>query len=338
MEQDKDVRRRRINRLKRIIIATFLLVWILPCILCLVLFSRVKEQNNRLDSIHAELMQVLENHDKEAMSRAEYDKALAALEERLSELESHTILAGTVELEKTGALQQNPVDSLETETVQEEPASEEVAHKVYLTFDDGPSIYTQDILDVLREKDVKATFFVNGKKADWADEALKRIVEEGHTLGMHSYSHVYDSVYESVEEFAADYEKIHQHILEITGYDSRIYRFPGGSSNRISKVDMMEFAKYLEERDTVYFDWNISSMDATGVKLSVDSIVNNCTKDIDKFDTCVILCHDAQSKSTTVEALPLIIDKIKNMGDAEFYPITEETPLIQHRKPESVEN
>ena len=206
----------------------------------------------------------------------------------------------------------------------------EAAHKVYLTFDDGPSDYTEEILDILERYGVKATFFVVGREGSQAQDALRRIVEEGHTLGMHSYTHDYSQVYESVESFAADLEREQAYLCEVTGVKSAIYRFPGGSSNTVSEIDMEEFAAYLDSQGIRFFDWNISSGDGGSFLVPVEMLLENCTATIKDHSTCVVLMHDAAAKTTTREALPEIIETIQAMEDTALLPITEETALVQH--------
>ena len=321
MEQERENRRQRINRLKKAIVLLSTVAWIITLVLCLVLFGFLFGNQNMLKHQNQILEELLQTQKK---LEERYD----TIEERLDSLEDRLLTVGEGVVEEV----QTSGDSVISEVATIEPSNQEreAKKRIYLTFDDGPSVYTGDILDVLKEYNVKATFFVNGKEGEWADEALKRIVDEGHTLGMHSYSHEYEQIYASVEDFAADYEMLHEHILYVTGYDSKVYRFPGGSSNRISKIDIREFGKYLADRGTSYYDWNISSKDASKVTLSVNAIVKNCTTDLDKYDDCMILCHDAKSKATTVEALPILIERIMEMEDVEFLPITENTPLIQH--------
>lgn len=205
-----------------------------------------------------------------------------------------------------------------------------VAHKVYLTFDDGPSEKTEEILEILDRYDVKATFFVVGKEGDQARETMRRIVEAGHTLGMHSYTHKYDEIYASVENFAADFEKQQDYLYEVTGVKSMIYRFPGGSSNTVSKIDMRRFAEYLDSQGVRFFDWNISSGDGGSFLVPVETLIENCTETIGNHDTSVVLMHDVPGKTTTREALPEIIEKIQAMEDTVLLPITEDTALIQH--------
>ena len=219
--------------------------------------------------------------------------------------------------------------------VTEEPDWEKVVepdvkHKVYLTFDDGPSKQTEVILDILDEYGVKATFFVVGKEGENVDERLQMIYERGHTIGMHSYSHDYADIYASMEDFRADFFKSKKYIYDATGVETKYFRFPGGSSNRMGKIDMNEVVEFLQEQDVEYYDWNISSGDGGGTLMPTDVIVKNCTKDILRYDTSIILMHDSAGKTTTVEALPQIIEAIQAMEDTAILPITESSQPIHH--------
>jgi peptidoglycan/xylan/chitin deacetylase (PgdA/CDA1 family) len=200
--------------------------------------------------------------------------------------------------------------------------------RIYLTFDDGPSSNTDKILDILDSYGIKATFFVVGKSG--YDEQYKRIVNEGHTLAMHSYSHKYSEIYQSLDTYKADLLKLHDFLYELTGVDSKIVRFPGGSSNTISKVDMGELISYLDEQNMIYFDWNVSSQDASSVTKSTQDIADNVINGLGKFNNSVVLFHDASNKDTTVEALPIIIDKVLESEDSVFLPISDDTVLVQH--------
>lgn len=203
-------------------------------------------------------------------------------------------------------------------------------HRVYLTFDDGPSIYTDDILDILDAYGVKATFFVIGKENAAAYSRYIRIVEEGHTLGMHSFNHVYSEVYASREAFEADTVKLSNLLEDVTGVKPKFYRFPGGSSNDVSATDMRELASYLGSKGIVYFDWNVSSGDAGKVPLTSDQIVRNSLNGILSRESTVILMHDSAAKYSTVKALPQIIEALQAMDNVEILPITSDTALVQH--------
>ena len=200
--------------------------------------------------------------------------------------------------------------------------------RVYLTFDDGPSANTDRILDILAQYGVKATFFVVGKEG-YADQ-YRRIVEDGHTLAMHSYSHRYNEVYASLDAYKADLTKLHDYLYELTGEDCRFVRFPGGTSNTVSTVSMWDLIDYLDSEDMVYLDWNVSSGDSTGGKKSVEQLTSNVLDNIGKYNNAVVLFHDAAGKTTTVDALAGIIEKILDSDNTVLLPISEDTVKVQH--------
>ena len=224
------------------------------------------------------------------------------------------------------------VDEFERTRIDGEDQSEENTgiRKVYLTFDDGPSSNTNRILDILAEYDVKATFFVVGKEEEGYQALYKRIVDEGHTLAMHSYSHKYNEIYQSLESYSADLSKLQEFLYDTTGVWCRYCRFPGGSSNTVSRVDMHELIAYLDEQDMSYFDWNISSGDAMSSSISPEEIIRNCTAKLKNYDEAIILMHDASEKNSTVRALPELIEKIQAMEDTKILPITDDTERIHH--------
>ena len=293
-------RSQRVKRLKKMILWTIALAILIPVIGCILLSVRVFQLK----------------------------KQVAVLTEQLPVEEMQEETSGVYETTK---VEESVKD---TETKAEEPAKinpvKSSGKKVYLTFDDGPSSNTDQILDILKDYDVKATFFVVGKTDERSVKAYQRIVEEGHTLAMHSYSHRYDEIYESKEAFARDLNSLQEYLYETTGVWPRIYRFPGGSSNTVSKVDMQELIEYLTDIGITYFDWNVASGDAVSRTLPAETIVNNCLSGIEKQKESVILMHDASNKGTTIEALPQIIEAIQEQGDAELLPITDETVPVQH--------
>lgn len=203
---------------------------------------------------------------------------------------------------------------------------------VYLTFDDGPSLRTPEVLQILADNGVKATFFVtNGGKHN---HYMKDIVAQGHTIALHTYSHDYASIYSSDEAYLKDLQQISDLVYEQTGVCTQIMRFPGGASNIVSRKYcsgiMTRMTQKVTEMGYQYYDWNVSSGDATGRKVSASEIVNNsCVKSI-KNDTIIILMHDASDKKTTVEALPSVIAYYKAAG-CKFATIDMNTPTI-HQK------
>ncbi len=201
--------------------------------------------------------------------------------------------------------------------------------QVYLTFDDGPDKNTEKVLNILKEHDVLATFFVNGKEDDFSEKMYKRIIEEGHTLGMHSYTHDYSQIYKSKKAFFQDYRRIKNFLYHVTGVKPKYYRFPGGTSNTLSEVPMQTLVNGLVARGDMYFDWNAMSGDASGKKFTKTQLIHNVLKDVEIHNTSVVLMHDTKDK--TAEMLPELLDKLEKM-DVDILPIDEETPLVQHVK------
>ena len=319
-------RRKRINRLKKMIIWTVLFMILIPTAGCIVLGIRLHYANNSVKTMKGQIA-FLERALQDSIDAADRVEALLEINEGIwresraeadteSPEEAEEVFGGDVETAGEGL-----VNDTEAEEVR----------KVYLTFDDGPSVNTEELLDILAEYDVKATFFVTGKGKERYGDTYRRIVEEGHTLGMHSYSHEYANMYASLENFQSDLETLRDYLYRETGEVSRFYRFPGGSSNNVSRTDIRELAVYLNAMDISYFDWNISAGDATGAYIGSEQIVNRVMSELPSHQTAVVLMHDAADKHSTVEALPKLIEEIQGMGDGtEILPITEETVVIQH--------
>ncbi len=317
--RDAAVRRRRVQRLKKMIILMLLSWGLTPCMLCVILFVRVGQLESLVNTLEVRLEELAGICSRQ---EEELQKISSLLQE---EGGGSAIINGAV----PDAVLQESVTGAGGAQAGEE-GEEPFQRKVYLTFDDGPSIYTDEILDILARYDVKATFFVLKKEDDASKAALRRIAEEGHTLGMHSCTHKYSEIYASVDAFAEDLSQIQDYLYEVTGVESNIYRFPGGSSNKVSRVDMREFIEYLDSQGVEYYDWNMSAGDASRQALSVEAVVANCTSGLEKWDTAMILMHDAASRKSTVEALPIIIENILAMEDTVILPITEDTVPVQH--------
>ncbi|WP_294310906.1 polysaccharide deacetylase family protein [Pseudobutyrivibrio sp.] len=197
---------------------------------------------------------------------------------------------------------------------------------VYLTFDDGPSENTERILDILDDYNIKATFFVNGKEDEDSLNTYRRIVDDGHSIGMHGYIHDYGTLYATTDSFSADYDKIHQLILDATGVDTHLYRFPGGSSNTFHTTPMSDLIGVLNEKGAVYYDWNVQAGDATRLAFTEDDLIDNVMNDVVQYKTSVVLLHE---KDVTVESLPRLIESLQQAG-VMILPITDETYVIHH--------
>ncbi|MBR6917562.1 MAG: polysaccharide deacetylase family protein, partial [Clostridia bacterium] len=203
---------------------------------------------------------------------------------------------------------------------------------VYLTFDDGPSYMTPRILDILAQYNVKATFFILNYSA--ANAALvARAINEGHTIGIHGYSHDYSIIYTSPEAGLENITKLHDKLVADFGYSTDITRFPGGSSNTVSRNYcagvMSALCPLAEQTGYHYFDWNVSSQDAAGGYVSAYTIVSNVTSYLRQGRGNIVLMHDSYGKETTAEALPQIIEYCIENGYT-LAGLSSNTPPVHH--------
>ena len=313
-EAQEAKRHKRVDRLKKGIMGLFVFAVLAPIVLTVVFTLRINSLEKRLRDVTGNL-----------------EKLQA--EEQKSAVEAYVSALGSPSGQE-GASGQGATAGQEGASGQEDASDEEdvPVRKVYLTFDDGPSSNTDNILDILDTYGVKATFFVTGKEGAKAEASYRRIVEEGHTLGMHSYTHDYSVIYASEEAFMEDMEKLQRYLYDVTGVQSTYIRFPGGSSNKVSDVDMRLLITDVHEAGMEYFDWNVSSQDASSKPLTKEEILDNCLNSIERFQNCIILMHDAGSKDSTVEALPELIEHIQAMEHTELLPITEDTVPVWHIK------
>lgn len=199
---------------------------------------------------------------------------------------------------------------------------------IYLTFDDGPSNLTKGILDILDEEGVKATFFVCG-----ANEYTKRAYSSGHTIALHSYTHDYGYIYSSSSNYFNDLNNISERVYNTISVRPNIIRFPGGSSNTISRKYNTGIMTYLTSevinRGYIYFDWNVDSNDAGGDIYNSNNIYNNVINGLSHNRVNVVLMHDSGGHSATVLVLRDIIKYGKDNGYV-FKAIGNDTPPIRH--------
>lgn len=184
----------------------------------------------------------------------------------------------------------------------------------FLSFDDGPSKVTNQILDTLKENEVKATFFiiagnVNNEKLEY----LTRMAEDGHVIGIHTYSHDHRDIYQSVESYLNDFYKAYQLVYETTGIKTNIFRFPWGSNNNYNKKIRNELTSEMIRRGFRFYDWNVSAEDSTGSP-SAKKIRDNVLKDLDRFNNPIILMHDSAINKNTAKVLPEIVEVMKDKG------------------------
>ena len=197
-----------------------------------------------------------------------------------------------------------------------------------LTFDDGPSARTDEILEILDKYGVKATFFVVGANEEGDLERMQKIVAAGHTLAIHSYSHDYKKIYASVEAYLEDFNQMFCQIYEATGVKPQIFRFPGGSVNSYNVGIHQQLIAEMTRRGFVYFDWNVANGDAVFSKIQPSSTLTaNALKGVGTARRAIILMHDSSAKTTTVEALPAIIEGYLEAGYS-FAALTPSTRSV----------
>jgi len=199
----------------------------------------------------------------------------------------------------------------------------------YLTFDDGPSkTITSQLLDVLKENKIKATFFVLGNRVDLYPDIVKREYDEGHYVANHGYSHVYKSIYQTPYTVLDEYNKTENSIKQALGlleYNSHLFRFPGGSTGG-SYASIKSAAKtVLDENDVTYVDWNALTGDGDYQDPTRDILINSLTQTMQDKTSLVILMHDSSTKQITVDTLPEIINLLRDNGYTfkNFYDVME---------------
>ena len=286
-------RKKRVKRIKKIIVGTAIVLLLLPTIMCLFLLVKVHSLEKQIETItKVSDSGVVKAQEKEVKTTKAPKKASTA---------EPTI----------------------------KPTDDTTTKKVYLTFDDGPGSQTGKILDILKKNHVKATFFVTGKEDASSKKIYQRIVKEGHTLAMHSYSHIQDVIYDSKEAFEKDLKQINRCLYEATGVYTKFYRFPGGSSTQNTSLSIQNFIDVLKKNHYLYLDWNVISPDINNANATKEQVVTGVMQGVDAYDTAVVLMYDVADKPMTVKALPSIIKQIK-AKNYELLPVDESMILIQH--------
>lgn len=306
-----DARRKRINLYKKILISIIVSMIVLPTLLCIVLFIRISFLEKDLTNANGELLSVQER-----------------IEPLLNNMQNQQQTESAVVEPTTAEPETETETETETQLSEQELVSQALAEGrkvVYLTFDDGPCGNTNNLLDVLDKYNVKVTFFVNYHEG-YANE-YKRIVEDGHTLAMHTVSHNYAKVYGSVEQFKSEVVTLQDYLEEITGVKTSFFRFPGGSSNAQTKIPIADFITYLDEAGITYFDWNVTCGD--GGTVNEQQCIDNVINGVNKVDVSIVLLHDSTAKLSTYEAIDNIIEKLQEMNVL-ILPITEETIPVKH--------
>jgi peptidoglycan/xylan/chitin deacetylase (PgdA/CDA1 family) len=217
------------------------------------------------------------------------------------------------EEEVTEAASEGCITNLEV-LAEQTQETEEVEKRAFLTFDDGPSEVTETILKILDEQGIKATFFLIGEQiTEDKEELVKRMSEEGHEIGVHTYTHEKNQIYASAQAYVEDVEKTAERIEEVTGKKPVYYRFPWGSVNKFICSYRTEVIEELANRGYQYVDWNVSGEDSVGSP-SIQTIYGNIKKDYDKYREPVVLMHDSGTNQLTAETLPDVIKLFQEAG------------------------
>lgn len=305
----QEYRQRRNRRIQQVLIILFLFLLVSPMFTFGYLMIQIVELGEKVDLFQVQLLTYIEHNSSKVI---EVEPIASDLMSALSE----------AELSETNSIYWE-IEQIENSITPE-------GKHVYLTFDDGPSYYTGRILDILEEYDVKATFFVVGNKPEQMDDLYVRIVEDGHELALHSYTHEYSQIYESPDALILDVELIQEKIKRLTGVESNIYRFPGGSSNGYIKSNVQEYISVIERLGLIYYDWNVSVVEPNVESVtSPQALADAVVKEILKNTQSIVLLHDDYYKPLTVQALPFIIEKLQKENIA-ILPITENTNPIKH--------
>ena len=269
------------------------------------------------------------------------DPGFEALDESGNDLSSYVQVSGTVIPYQVGSYQLTYTVTNEqgetavarrTVNIVPAPIPETVLPEtktIYLTFDDGPGPYTEQLLRVLAKYGVKATFFVTGDDEEY-NYLIGRAYEDGHAIGVHTFTHDYSIVYSSERAFFDDFMKTEELIYEQTGTYTKLFRFPGGSSNTISRNYnigiMSRLDRYMTDMGYVYFDWNVASGDA-GETTSTYKVIENVTEGCSEHKICIVLQHDI--KGFSVDAVESIIIWGRNNG-YQFLPLDESSYGAHH--------
>lgn len=282
------------------------------------------ELESKLEKSEKENSEIQSELDSVKKEKKKLESENSSLKKQIKELKAKKQGAATTTVKKTAnkttkktAVAQNPKPT---------------GKVCYLTFDDGPTANTLKILKILDEYDVKATFFVIDT-AQTKIQYVKQIYAAGHTVGLHSNSHNYANIYKSTDAYFADLTKISNTVKKYTGVESKVIRFPGGGSNTISrnykKGIMTTLTSEVTKKGYTYFDWNVDSCDASATTVSATKITNNVLNGAKNKSSICVLMHDAKAKTTTVDALPKIIEGLKKQGYT-FKPLTKDCYGYHH--------
>ena len=280
---------KKIDKIKVLIIAITILV--LFCLIFIAKQSIEIIKNNRLYKQYEEQMITLQAEKANEEARIEKEKEKARKEK-------------------------NPqLTDIGKENIKHIYSSEQ--KRAFLTFDDGPSTRTESILNILKQNNIKATFFLLGSRVNYMPDVVKKIYEEGHYIANHGYTHVYNSIYSSAQSVLDEYNQCNDAIKKAIGvpeYNSHLFRFPGGLAGGKYADLKLQAKELLNENNIVNVDWNALNGDAEIQNPTPEYEMKRIVETTQNKNSVIILMHDAQNKQATEETLPEIINYLKEQG------------------------
>lgn len=275
---------------KKILLIILLIIALVCAILTQKYISRTIKEYKVYKQYEAQLASI--NHQTEEKQRKAEEKAEKERQEKLPKL--------------TEAGKENISKIYHSDT-----------KRAFLTFDDGPSSVTSKILDILKQENIKASFFVLGSNVEKRPEMVKRMYDEGHFIGIHGTSHVYEQIYQSPQSVLDEYNMCNEKIKNALGeqeYNPHLFRFPGGLVGGKYAEIKSQAKDLLLQNDIVHVDWNALNGDAETNKLSPEFEIQRLQETAEGKNSVVVLMHDAQAKSVTADTLPQIISYLKEQG------------------------
>jgi len=307
---------------KHLILTVTALLIIVPTVLCILLAVDNGKKSDEIDRLNSQLSaqsQVSQTSDDQSRtsSATESSDNVKAEPSVTESVKPETSAASSSAVESTDSSVSSGADSYTSlfPTLYADKYDGEYENSentVYLTFDDGPSVLTENLLYYLRQENVKATFFVVPERTEYCYSLLREISNAGHTIGVHSASHDYEKIYASVDAFLEDFNEAYEIVLEATGKAPDIYRFPGGSVNDYNEKTRDDIIAEMDRRGFTYFDWNVDSNDWQGYGWT--TLYTNVLKDAEEFSSPVILFHNTGDRDNTVLVIEDIIKALKNKG------------------------
>lgn len=293
--------------------------------------EKINSQNSQIKALESERDNLASKNAENESKISNHKKELDDLNSKIKDLESEVSYIKLTKAQKNSSKKPSSGKEDNNSIDMSNLTAPNTGYKVcYLTFDDGPSDNTLKILDILKKANAKASFFViSTSKLEY----VKRIHNEGHTVALHANLHDYAKIYKNETNYFNDLNAISNKVKNLIGVEPKIMRFPGGSSNTVSKEYnkkiMTRLTKQVQQKGYVYVDWNVDSTDASGNNVPKSKILSNIKNSSKgKGDICVLM-HDSSAKKTTVEALPEMICYLRAQG-YRFEALTTSSPIFHH--------